>query len=106
MSNKYSTKVDDEDLDYMESQNEERINGLASKVSLLKNITGKINEEIHSGKHLIDSMNEQFHNTGDILQNTMRKFGIMASKENGLYMCYMIFFIVFVVMFCYWMFFR
>ncbi|RCH87874.1 hypothetical protein CU097_009094 [Rhizopus azygosporus] len=60
-------KMNDYELDYLESQNDEDISGLSAKVKILKNITGKIGEEIKYGNSLIDSMNSQFSNTGSIL---------------------------------------
>ncbi|KAG0993670.1 hypothetical protein G6F49_000398 [Rhizopus delemar] len=49
-------KMNDRDLDYLESQNDEDITGLSAKVKLLKNITGKIGDEIRYGNGLIDNM--------------------------------------------------
>ncbi|KAG0169444.1 hypothetical protein DFQ28_011199 [Apophysomyces sp. BC1034] len=48
--------MDDGDLEYMESQSEERITGLSARVQALKNITGKIGDEIRSGNSLLEAM--------------------------------------------------
>ncbi|OAD04094.1 hypothetical protein MUCCIDRAFT_110973 [Mucor lusitanicus CBS 277.49] len=48
--------MNDRDLDYLESQNDDEISGLSAKVNILKNITGKIGEEIRSGNSFIDQM--------------------------------------------------
>ncbi|KAG2181699.1 hypothetical protein INT44_008514 [Umbelopsis vinacea] len=102
----YSVKMDDGHLDYLESQNEEKIHGLSAKVAILKNITGKIGDEIRSGNSLLDTMNDQFSHTGSILGDTFSKFKVMAAKEGGMTMCYMVFFIVLVVALAYYLFFR
>ncbi|CEI90636.1 hypothetical protein RMCBS344292_04954 [Rhizopus microsporus] len=99
-------KMNDYELDYLESQNDEDISGLSAKVKILKNITGKIGEEIKYGNSLIDSMNSQFSNTGSILGKTMNNFKIMASKESGTMWCCLTLFIVCMVMFFYYWFFK
>ncbi|KAI9010908.1 hypothetical protein CLU79DRAFT_449857 [Phycomyces nitens] len=99
-------KIDDGDLEYMESQNDDRITGLSAKVQLLKNITGKIGDEIRSGNTLLDTMNDQFSSTGSYLGKTMSGFKKMAAKESGVTTCYLILFIVLVVIVFYYSFFR
>ncbi|KAI9487415.1 MAG: hypothetical protein EXX96DRAFT_77022 [Benjaminiella poitrasii] len=103
-----SMRVDmnDRDLDYLESQNDEEISGLSAKVQILKNITGKIGDEIRSGNSFIDQMNDQFSNTGSILGKTMNNFKVMASKESGTMWCCLTLFVVFIVIFFYYWFFK
>lgn len=98
--------MNDRDLDYLESQNDDEISGLSAKVKILKSITGKIGEEIRHGNSLIDTMNDQFSNTGSVLGKTMNNFKIMASKESGTMWCCLTLFIVFMVMFFYFYFFK
>lgn len=98
--------MDDSELDYLESQNDDKIHGLSAKVAVLKNITSRIGDEIQSGNSLLDTMNDQFSHTGTILGDTFSKFKVMAAKEGGMTMCYMVFFIVFVVILAYYLFFR
>lgn len=38
----YSVKMDDGHLDYLESQNEEKIHGLSAKVAILKNVRRRL----------------------------------------------------------------
>ncbi|KAI7863823.1 hypothetical protein BDF14DRAFT_1292081 [Spinellus fusiger] len=90
----------------MESQNDDKITGLSAKVQLLKSITGKIGDEIRSGNTLLDTMNDQFSTTGSYLGKTMNSFKTMAAKESGATMCYLILFIVLVVVVFYYSFFR
>ncbi|KAI7906698.1 uncharacterized protein BX663DRAFT_202489 [Cokeromyces recurvatus] len=101
-----SMNMNDRDLDYLESQNDEEISGLSAKVQILKNITGKIGEEIRSGNSFLEQMNDQFSNTGSILGKTMDNFKIMASKESGTMWCLLTLFIVFIVFFFYYWFFK
>ncbi|KAI8089539.1 uncharacterized protein BX664DRAFT_386014 [Halteromyces radiatus] len=99
-------KMDDGDLEYLESQNEDRITGLSAKVQVLKSITGKIGEEIRHGNSLLDTMNDQFSNTNNVLGKTMHNFKIMASKQSASMMCYMTLFIVVAVFAAYYIFFK
>ncbi|CAO0791532.1 unnamed protein product [Mucor circinelloides] len=98
--------MNDRDLDYLESQNDDEISGLSAKVNILKNITGKIGEEIRSGNSFIDQMNDQFSNTGSVLGKTMDNFKVMASKESGTMWCCLTLFVVFIVFFFYYWFFK
>ncbi|KAI8140177.1 hypothetical protein BJV82DRAFT_230391 [Fennellomyces sp. T-0311] len=98
--------MNDNDLEQLESQSDERITGLSAKVQVLKNITGKIGDEIRAGNSLLDTMNNQFGDTGSILGRTMHNFKVMAEKESGATMCYLIFFIVVMVIICYYWFFK
>ena len=48
-------------------------------------------------------MGEGFLSTGEMLQGSLAKIGIMLDTSSGRHMCYMILFVVFVVIFLYWM---
>ncbi|KAJ2958356.1 hypothetical protein NQZ79_g6038 [Umbelopsis isabellina] len=111
----YRVKMDDSELDYLESQNDDKIHGLSAKVAVLKNVSGKnetfvdlyitkyecnvvvsqitskIGDEIQSGNSLLDTMNDQFSHTGTILGDTFSKFKVMAAKE-GVILAYYLFF--------------
>ncbi|CAO3649132.1 unnamed protein product [Cunninghamella blakesleeana] len=99
-------KMDDNDLEYLESQNDDRIAGLSAKVNVLKSITGKIGEEIRHGNGLLESMNDQFSNTGNILGKAMHNFQIMANKQSASLMCFMTLFIVISIILAYYIFFK
>ncbi|KAI8064750.1 hypothetical protein BC940DRAFT_90533 [Gongronella butleri] len=102
----FRVKMDDGELEYMESQSDERITGLSAKVQVLKSITGKIGEEIRHGNSLLDTMNDQFSNTHSVLGRTMHKFKVMADKQSASMMCLLTLFIVAVVVVAYYVFFR
>ncbi|CAO3654165.1 unnamed protein product [Cunninghamella echinulata] len=99
-------KMDDNNLEYLESQNDDRIAGLSAKVNILKSITGKIGEEIRHGNGLLDTMSDQFSNTGNILGKTMHNFQKMADKQSASVMCFMTLFIVISVIVAYYIFFK
>ncbi|KAF8343827.1 uncharacterized protein EI90DRAFT_3027214 [Cantharellus anzutake] len=56
----------------LESQNDERIDGLNAKIKLLKD-------------------NDAFTETTDILSGTFRRMNAMATRQGGRWACYMIF---------------
>ncbi|KAI7856567.1 hypothetical protein BDC45DRAFT_58590 [Circinella umbellata] len=99
-------KLNDTDLELLESQSDERVTGLSAKVQTLKNITGKIGDEIRAGNSLLDTMNNQFGDTGSVLGKTMQNFKIMAEKESGATMCYLVLVIVIMVIIAYYWFFK
>ncbi|ORX59764.1 hypothetical protein DM01DRAFT_1333219 [Hesseltinella vesiculosa] len=102
----HKVRMDDGDLEYMESQSDDRINGLSAKVNILKSISGKIGEEIRHGNSLLDSMNDQFSNTHSVLGRTMQNFTKMASKQSGSMFCVLTLFIVGAVIVAYYVFFK
>lgn len=62
-----------------------------------------IGSEVREQNSLLDQMSEGFSSTGDMLQGSLAKIGIMLDTTSGKHMCYMILFVVFVVVFLYWM---
>ncbi|KAL1916841.1 uncharacterized protein VTP21DRAFT_5545 [Calcarisporiella thermophila] len=103
---RHESRINDRELDTLESQNEERIKGLHDKVSTLKSLTSLIGEEIRESNKFLDTMGEQFQNTGTILSSTMTRFKRMAAQQSGFTLCYLILFLVFSIMFMYYFFFR
>lgn len=62
-----------------------------------------IGSEVREQNSLLDQMGEGFLSTGDLLQGSLAKIGIMLDTSSGKHMCYMVLFVVFVVVFLYWM---
>ena len=62
-----------------------------------------IGSEVREQNSLLDQMGEGFLSTGDMLQGSLAKIGIMLDTNSGKHMCYMVLFVVFVVIFLYWM---
>ena len=69
----------------------------------LKGLTVEIGSEVREQNSLLDQMGEGFLSTGDMLKGSLAKIGIMLDTTSGKHMCYMVLFIVFVVIFLYWM---
>jgi len=78
----------------LESQNDERLDGLSAKVKLLKDITVGIGNEVRDSTVQLSQMNDAFHETGDILSGTFRRMKAMATRQGGRWACYMIFLVL------------
>jgi hypothetical protein len=48
-------------------------------------------------------MGDGFQSTRDMLQGSLVRIGVMLETSSGKHMCYMVLFVVFVVIFLYWM---
>ncbi|CAG8456661.1 4785_t:CDS:2 [Acaulospora morrowiae] len=77
-STKYSIS---ETLD-LESQNDEKIEGLTGKVKLLKEITLSIGESVKESNALISTMSDEYSQTGNFLDGTMNRLKILAATQN------------------------
>jgi blocked-early-in-transport protein 1 len=62
-----------------------------------------IGNEVREQNSFLDQMGEGFLSTGEMLQGSLAKIGIMLDTSSGRHMCYMVLFVVFVVVFLYWM---
>jgi len=78
----------------LESQNDERLDGLSAKVKLLKDITVGIGNEVRDSTVQLTQMNDAFSETGDILSGTFRRMNAMATRQGGRWACYMIFMVL------------
>ncbi|KAF2128793.1 hypothetical protein P153DRAFT_423281 [Dothidotthia symphoricarpi CBS 119687] len=72
----YSSAV----LDELESQNDEQVGVLTSKVKMLKDLTHLIGDEIRDSTSLAEKMNDQFENSRNKLKGTMNRMLRMAQK--------------------------
>ena len=86
----------------MEQQNNERISELSEQVARLKGLTIDIGNEVREQNSLLDSMQDGFMSTQDMLQGSLRRIGTMLETGGAKHMCYMVAFVVFVVVFLYW----
>ncbi|CAJ0639780.1 16684_t:CDS:2 [Entrophospora sp. SA101] len=68
----------------LESQNEEKIEGLTGKVRLLKEITLSIGESVKESNSLVGSMSDQYSNTRNYLSGTMDKLKILSISQDSL----------------------
>ncbi|KAF2854955.1 hypothetical protein T440DRAFT_198933 [Plenodomus tracheiphilus IPT5] len=72
----YSSAV----LDELESQNDEQVGVLTSKVKMLKDLTHLIGDEIRDSTTLAEKMNDQFENSRNKIKGTMNRMLRMAQK--------------------------
>ncbi|KAJ3178968.1 protein transport protein bet1 [Geranomyces variabilis] len=85
----------------LEQDNDERAGILGDKLSQLKQISIAIGDELNLQKGVMRDLGEGLENTGDLLSNTMRRFAMMAKKQNGRWMWYLIFFVLAVFLYVY-----
>lgn len=93
----------DTNANIMEQQNNDRISELSDQVSRLKGLTIDIGNEVREQNSLLDDMGEGFGNAGDLLAGSLRRIGTMLDSRSGRHMCYMVAFVVFVMVFLYWL---
>jgi len=78
--------------DMLDHENQMRVNGLAGKVSLLKEIALDIDDEAKSSNRYLDGMTGDFGSSQGLLSGTMNRLNTMVSsgKNNRKLMCYVI----------------
>jgi blocked-early-in-transport protein 1 len=72
-------------------------------VPLSQGLTIDIGNEVREQNSLLDQMGSGFESTRDMLQGSLARIGVMLDTSSGKHMCYMVLFVVFVVVFLYWM---
>lgn len=87
----------------MEQQNNDRISELSDQVARLKGLTIDIGNEVQEQNSLLDDMGDGFANTRDMLAGSLRRIGTMLETGGAKHMCYMVAFVVFVMVFLYWL---
>jgi len=92
----------DTNTNIMEQQNNDRINELSDQVARLKGLTISIGNEVREQNSLLDNMENSFGNVGDLLTGSLRRIGTMLESGGAKHMCYMVAFVVFVMVFLYW----
>ncbi|KAF9544245.1 hypothetical protein EC957_012291 [Mortierella hygrophila] len=100
------SRMTDRDMLSLESQNDEELTGLHSKVAMLKKITMDIGHEVRESTVFLGDLDQDFGRTGGLLNTTYTRLKVMASTQNGRYMCYMVSFCVFVFLFAYFFIYR
>ena len=87
----------------MEQQNNDRISELSDQVARLKGLTVDIGNEVREQNSLLDNMGDGFTNVGDMLTGSLARMGIMLERGGAKHMCYLVAFVVFVMVFLYWL---
>jgi blocked-early-in-transport protein 1 len=86
-----------------ERQNDGQVNLLAERVSALKSITLQIGNEVQDQNRFLGGMTQDFDRTRGLLSSTMGRLQRMMATQDSRYTCYMMFFVVFVIMVLYWL---
>ncbi|EST07593.1 Target SNARE coiled-coil domain protein [Kalmanozyma brasiliensis GHG001] len=79
----------------LEEQNDQRLDGLTARVSMLKEITLNIGTEVREGTKDLGVLGEAFENTSAFLGGTFKRMNKMAKKQGG-WFCNMMLFLLFV----------
>ena len=93
----------DTNANIMEQQNNDRISELSESVARLKGLTIDIGNEVREQNSLLDGMGDDFASTSDLLAGSLRRIGTMLESGGAKHMCYMVMFVVFVMVFLYWL---
>lgn len=94
--------ANDANANILEQQNNERLNELSMHVAKLKGLTIDIGNEVREQNSLLDSMNNNFSNTRDMLFNSLSRIGTMLQSGGMKHMCLMVAFCVVVMLFLWW----
>jgi blocked-early-in-transport protein 1 len=92
----------DTNSNILEQQNNERIYELSEQVTRLKGLTIDIGNEVSEQNRFLDNMGDGFMNARDMLQGSLTRIGTMLESGGAKHMCYMVGFVVLVVIFLYW----
>ena len=86
---------------YMESENDALVNGLASKVSELKQLSIAIGSDVREQNNMLNDLDSSFDKTGGLLGSTMKRLGLVSKSGGNCTMTYLAVF-VFVVFLLLW----
>ncbi|KAF9499906.1 protein transport protein BET1 [Pleurotus eryngii] len=78
----------------LEGQNDEALEGLNSKVKLLKDLTIGIGNEVRESAVQLSQMNDAFAETSGILSGTFRRMNNMAERQGCRWLWYIVFLIL------------
>jgi blocked early in transport 1 len=75
---------------------------LSNQVSLLKELTIDIGNEVNSQNRMLDGMSGSMMDASGLLGGTLKKIGVMMKRGGSRHMCYLVGFIVFAFMMIWW----
>ncbi|XP_073298162.1 bet1-like SNARE 1-1 isoform X1 [Primulina huaijiensis] len=75
-SSSYSHEID-------EQENDRAIDGLQDRVSMLKRLSGDINEEVEGHNRMLDRMGNDMDTSRGVLSGTMDKFKMVFEKKSS-----------------------
>mmetsp|Transcript_36884 Transcript_36884/g.42071 ORF Transcript_36884/g.42071 Transcript_36884/m.42071 type:complete len:140 (-) Transcript_36884:20-439(-) len=97
-----SGKHNDMNSNILEQQNNERISELSEQVARLKGLTIDIGNEVQEQNSLLDDMGDGFSGVSNLLGSSLKRIGTMLESGGAKHMCYMVLFLVAVMVFLYW----
>ncbi|KAJ9097685.1 hypothetical protein QFC21_004722 [Naganishia friedmannii] len=80
----------------LEGQNDTKLEGLMSKVRILKDVTIGIGDEVRQSNMELGNMNEAFSSTSTFLSGTFQRMNRMAKRQGGQW-CYLMLFLLLVL---------
>ncbi|XP_076040708.1 BET1 homolog [Oratosquilla oratoria] len=92
------------DQEYLEEDNEQMTSELKDKVKALKSLTIDIGVEVRNQNKMLDDMDTDFANSGNILERTMKRLGIMSKGSHNYHIlilfafCFVIFLLLWVAL--------
>ncbi|KAJ3174549.1 hypothetical protein HK101_010950 [Irineochytrium annulatum] len=78
----------------LEQQNDDEVDVLSQKMSILKEVSLQIGDEVNYQNKLLGEMEDDFHKTGGMLGVAMKRFNTMSKSQTGRWMCYLILFVI------------
>ncbi|CAH6720491.1 protein transport protein Bet1p [[Candida] jaroonii] len=98
-----TSKENESFLSSLESQNNEELDSMAQKVSMIKDLGIKMGVEINKSVKLNDNLNETFEKGKVTLKNTYNKMVVMSERAGiSCKYWFIVFFIVFLWFFYVW----
>jgi len=82
--------------DFVENQNDQRINHLGNQISQLKDITLQIRSSVQESNIYLGEMEKDFNKTGGMLGRTMKNLDNLRKSPHGRQMMWLILFVLFV----------
>mmetsp|Transcript_7791 Transcript_7791/g.12393 ORF Transcript_7791/g.12393 Transcript_7791/m.12393 type:complete len:113 (+) Transcript_7791:224-562(+) len=80
--------------DMMESQNEQMIGSLQSKIGNLKNITIAIGDEVREQNRQLEEMQSGMGSTDNMINSTMNKMKVMYQSHGSMSVVYLSVFLI------------
>jgi blocked early in transport 1 len=92
----------DTNANILEHQNNDRISELSDQVARLKGLTIDIGNEVREQNSLLDDMGDGFSGVSNLLGTSLKRIGTMLESGGSKHMCYLVSFVVAVMVFLYW----
>ncbi|CAM9117194.1 unnamed protein product [Chrysoparadoxa australica] len=86
----------------MEMENNSHINNLSNQVSMLKELTIDIGNEVSDQNRFLDGIGGSMFDASGMLGGTLKKINGMMARGGELHMCYLVGFIVFAFLVIWW----